>query len=56
MKPYAGGGWKHVYKINDMNELFAKHAETGQLVMLLQKKLSSMLISAAIALAENMFV
>ena len=39
MKPYAGGGWKHVYKINDMNELFAKHAETGQLVMLLQEEI-----------------
>lgn len=37
MKPYAGGGWKHVYKIHDSEELFAKHAETGQLVMLLQE-------------------
>ncbi len=37
MKPYAGGGWKHVYKIHDSEELFAKHAETGKLVMLLQE-------------------
>jgi len=37
MKPYAGGGWKNVYKINSLDELFAKHAETGQLVMLLQE-------------------
>ncbi|MEO5675145.1 MAG: hypothetical protein ABIQ74_10915 [Chitinophagales bacterium] len=37
MKPYAGGGGKHVYKIHDSEELFAKHAETGQLVMLLQE-------------------
>lgn len=37
MKPYAGGGWKHVYKIHDSEELFAKHAETGQLVMMLQE-------------------
>ena len=39
MKPYAGGGWKNVYKINDSAELFAKHAETGQLVMLLQEEI-----------------
>ena len=39
MKPYAGGGWKNVYKIHDSNELFAKHAETGQLVMLLQEEI-----------------
>jgi len=37
MKPYSGGGWKNVYKIHDRDELFAKHAETGQLVMLLQE-------------------
>ncbi|MFI5134645.1 MAG: RimK family alpha-L-glutamate ligase [Chitinophagales bacterium] len=37
MKPYSGGGWKNVYKIHDREELFAKHAETGQLVMLLQE-------------------
>ncbi len=37
MKPYSGGGWKHVYKIMDSEELFAKHAETGKLVMLLQE-------------------
>lgn len=37
MKPYSGGGWKNVYKIHDKEELFAKHAETGQLVMLLQE-------------------
>lgn len=39
MKPYAGGGWKNVYKITDSADLFAKHAETGQLVMLLQEEI-----------------
>jgi glutathione synthase/RimK-type ligase-like ATP-grasp enzyme len=39
MKPYAGGGWKNVYKISDMEDLFKKHAETGQLVMLLQEEI-----------------
>ena len=37
MKPFAGGGWKHVYKIHNSEELFAKHRETGKLVMLLQE-------------------
>jgi glutathione synthase/RimK-type ligase-like ATP-grasp enzyme len=39
MKPFAGGGWKNVYKLNDMNDFFEKHAETAQLVMLLQEEI-----------------
>ena len=39
MKPFAGGGWKNVYKLNDMEEFFERHAETGQLVMLLQEEI-----------------
>lgn len=39
MKPFAGGGWKHVYKLNDAEDFFAKHSETGQLVMLLQEEI-----------------
>jgi glutathione synthase/RimK-type ligase-like ATP-grasp enzyme len=39
MKPFAGGGWKNVYKLNDMDDFFSKHAETGQLVMLLQEEI-----------------
>jgi glutathione synthase/RimK-type ligase-like ATP-grasp enzyme len=39
MKPYAGGGWKNVYRITDMQDFFYKHAETGQLVMLLQEEI-----------------
>ncbi|GLR17129.1 hypothetical protein [Portibacter lacus] len=39
MKPHDGGGWKHVYKVNDAQDLFNKHAETGQLVMLLQEEI-----------------
>lgn len=37
MKPFAGGGWKHVYKLDSANDFFAKFGETGQLVMLLQE-------------------
>lgn len=39
MKPFAGGGWKHVYKLRSAEEFFEKHGETGQLVMLLQEEI-----------------
>jgi hypothetical protein len=39
MKPFAGGGWKNVYKLNSIDEFFDAHAETGQLVMLLQEEI-----------------
>ena len=37
MKPFAGGGWKHVYKLNSAEEFFQRYNETGQLVMMLQE-------------------
>lgn len=39
MKPFAGGGWKNVYQLNSLEEFFEKHAETGQLVMMLQEEI-----------------
>jgi hypothetical protein len=39
MKPFAGGGWKNVYKLTSMDDFFEKHAETNQLVMLLQEEI-----------------
>ncbi|HEU4573837.1 MAG TPA: hypothetical protein VFS36_02460 [Chitinophagaceae bacterium] len=39
MKPFAGGGWKNVYQLNSADDFFKKHAETGQLVMLLQEEI-----------------
>lgn len=39
MKPFSGGGWKNVYKLTSMEDFFDKHAETGQLVMLLQEEI-----------------
>lgn len=39
MKPFAGGGWKHVYKLVSAEDFFTKHNETGQLVMLLQEEI-----------------
>jgi len=40
MKPFAGGGWKNVYKLHDAEEFYRKHGETGQLVMLLQEEIT----------------
>ena len=40
MKPFAGGGWKHVYKLNSPEEFFQKYNETGQLVMMLQEEIN----------------
>jgi hypothetical protein len=39
MKPFAGGGWKSVYKLEDSQDFFTKHNETGQLVMMLQEEI-----------------
>jgi hypothetical protein len=37
-KPFAGGGWKNVYKVNNKEEFFKAYSETGQLVMMLQEE------------------
>ena len=39
MKPHAGGGWKSVYKVENPDDLWHKHDETGQLVMMLQEEI-----------------
>jgi glutathione synthase/RimK-type ligase-like ATP-grasp enzyme len=39
MKPFAGGGWKNVYRLESKEDFFAKHSETGQLVMLFQEEI-----------------
>jgi glutathione synthase/RimK-type ligase-like ATP-grasp enzyme len=39
MKPFAGGGWKNVYKLRSLEEFFDKHGETGELVMMLQEEI-----------------
>jgi hypothetical protein len=39
MKPHAGGGWKSVYKVNNIDDFFTKHGETGELVMMLQEEI-----------------
>lgn len=39
MKPFAGGGWKSVYKLNNLEDFFEKHSETGELVMMLQEEI-----------------
>jgi glutathione synthase/RimK-type ligase-like ATP-grasp enzyme len=39
MKPFDGGGWRDVYKIEDKEDLWAKYDQTHQLVMLLQEEI-----------------
>jgi len=38
-KPFAGGGWKNVYKLNNPDDFFKAYNETGQLVMMLQEEI-----------------
>ena len=37
LKPYSGGGWKHVYKVRDKNDLIAAYDGTGPYCMTLQE-------------------
>ena len=37
LKPYAGGGWKHVYKIHSPEEFFHHYNQTNDLCMTLQR-------------------
>ncbi|HTY60069.1 MAG TPA: hypothetical protein VMF59_14710 [Bacteroidota bacterium] len=37
LKPHSGGGWKHVYKVNNEPEFFEAYHRTGDLVMTLQE-------------------
>jgi hypothetical protein len=39
MKPHSGGGWKSVYRVENPEDLWKKHAETEQLVMMLQEEI-----------------
>jgi hypothetical protein len=36
LKPYAGGGWKHVYKVHSPDEFFQFYNQTGDMCMTLQ--------------------
>jgi len=37
LKPYSGGGWKHVYKVHNKEELLAAYDGTGPYCMTLQQ-------------------
>jgi hypothetical protein len=37
LKPYSGGGWKHVYKVNDRQELIEAYDGTAPYAMTLQE-------------------
>lgn len=38
-KPFAGGGWKNVYRVENREQFFNAYNETGQLVMMLQEEI-----------------
>ncbi len=38
-KPFAGGGWKNVYKIDSSQHFYRTYHDTGQLVMMLQEEI-----------------
>lgn len=38
-KPFAGGGWKNVYRLDSADDFFKAYNETGQLVMMLQEEI-----------------
>ena len=38
-KPFAGGGWKHVYRLENPEQFFHVYNQTGQLVMMLQEEI-----------------
>ena len=40
MKPHDGGGWKSVYRVESPDDLWAKHGETENLVMMLQEEIN----------------
>jgi hypothetical protein len=37
LKPYSGGGWRHVYKVHDARELIAAYDQTAPYCMTLQE-------------------
>jgi hypothetical protein len=37
LKPYSGGGWKHVYEVHSPEEFFQHYNQTGDLCMTLQR-------------------
>lgn len=39
MKPHWGGGWKHIYKVNSLPELWKAYNQTGTLCMILQESI-----------------
>ena len=39
LKPYDGGGWKHVYRIDSIDQFFERYSETDDIVMTLQENI-----------------
>src|SRR5581483_11740652 len=55
LKDAHGGGWKQVYKITNMEELWARYNESGLLTMILQEFIQWIITSAACASTSAIF-
>ncbi len=40
MKPFAGGGRKHIYRVKNIDDFYNKHGQTGERVMMLQEEIA----------------
>ncbi len=40
LKPFDGGGWKHVYKVHSPHEFFEKYNQTGTICMVMQEDIA----------------
>lgn len=53
MKPFVGGGWKNVYKVNSIDELIWCFDQTGDLGMILQEGIQFEQYARCICLGQN---
>ncbi|MBL7958609.1 hypothetical protein JNL27_00070 [bacterium] len=40
LKPFDGGGWRHVYKVESADDFFERYNQTGDLCMVLQENIN----------------
>jgi len=53
MKPFVGGGWKNVYKVNSIDELIWCFDQTGELGMILQEGIQFEKYARCICLGQS---
>jgi glutathione synthase/RimK-type ligase-like ATP-grasp enzyme len=55
LKPYSGGGWKHVYKVNNREELLEAYEKTSPYCMTLQEFIDFRNTCAALPSGKRIF-